>query len=288
MAADLRALVLGTVLSLRSRVQLADWMVAEYGPAARSSAPASRRAGAWATRPARVIEGTVNDVAVLWRPGGTPLVATVYITGTKASFDASNAAIAAVRSGGSGGAGQLMKPPASHDTGQQGFSPESVVPWHQRPSPRRGRGFSRALQHRELQNPGGACYGLTIGGPAMIRLSNGHVLDHVVASGSLAFDGKGWPWERPMVAAGLIRPELFTVVLKTLTRDPRRGNLRWHSPWSCVALVPGGAVNKVGLTNPGVDWWVRDVGPKLDTETQGHRGLAFSVTMPNLSPWPRR
>ena len=102
----------------------------------------------------------------------------------------------------------------------------------------------------------------------MIRLSNGHVLDHVVASGSLAFDGKGWPWERPMVATGLIRPDLFTVVLKTLTRAPRAGNLRWHSPWSCVALVPGGAVNKVGLTNPGADWWVRDVGPTLDYDAQ--------------------
>ncbi len=99
----------------------------------------------------------------------------------------------------------------------------------------------------------------------MIALSNGHVLDHVVASGSLAFDGRGWPWERPMVAARLIRPDLFTVVLKTLTRHPRRGNLRWHAPWGCVRLLPGGAVNKVGLTNPGIDWWCREVGPGLDT-----------------------
>ena len=98
----------------------------------------------------------------------------------------------------------------------------------------------------------------------MIRLSNGHSLDHVVSSGSLAYDARGWPWERPMVDVGLIRPDLFTVVLKTLTRSPREGNLRWHKPWSCVALVPGGAVNKVGLTNPGIDWWCRDVGPKLD------------------------
>jgi len=28
-----------------------------------------------------------------------------------------------------------------------------------------------------------------------IRLSNGHVLEYVVASGALGFDGKGWPWE---------------------------------------------------------------------------------------------
>ena len=98
----------------------------------------------------------------------------------------------------------------------------------------------------------------------MIRLSNGHVLDHVVSSGSLAFDGRGWPWQKPMVASGLIRPDLFTVVLKTLTRAPREGNLRWHKPWGCVRLVPGGSVNKVGLTNPGFDRWCRDIGPTLD------------------------
>lgn len=98
----------------------------------------------------------------------------------------------------------------------------------------------------------------------MIRLSNGHRLDHVVSSGALAFDGRGWAWERPLVKAGLIRPDLFTVVLKTLTRAPRAGNLRWYDPWSCVRLVPGGSVNKVGLTNPGIDWWCRDVGPRID------------------------
>ncbi len=98
----------------------------------------------------------------------------------------------------------------------------------------------------------------------MITLSNGHRLDYVVASGSLAFDGRGWPWEKPLVRAGLIRPDLFTVVLKTLTRHPRVGNLRWYAPWACVRPVPGGSVNKVGLTNPGIDWWCRDVGPTLD------------------------
>jgi len=98
----------------------------------------------------------------------------------------------------------------------------------------------------------------------VIRLSNGHTLDHVVASGSLAFDGKGWPWERPMVAAGLIRPDLFAVTLKTLTRQPRAGHLRWTNPWTCIRLLPeGGAVNKVGLTNPGIEWWLRDVAPRM-------------------------
>jgi dihydroorotate dehydrogenase len=108
----------------------------------------------------------------------------------------------------------------------------------------------------------------------MITLSNGHRLNYVVASGALAFKGKGWWWERPLLWLGLLRPELFTVVIKTLTREPRRGNLRWwnpltwlpFSPWSCVRFLHGGSVNKVGLTNKGIEWWCRKVGPRLDFE----------------------
>ncbi|MEY2640728.1 MAG: hypothetical protein RL150_121 [Candidatus Parcubacteria bacterium] len=98
----------------------------------------------------------------------------------------------------------------------------------------------------------------------MIKLSNGRVLQHVVASGALAFDGKGWPWERPLVWLGLIQPQLFTVFVKSLTRHPREGNLRWWKPWECVRLIKGGAVNKVGLTNRGIQWWCDKVAPKID------------------------
>ena len=106
----------------------------------------------------------------------------------------------------------------------------------------------------------------------MITLSNGHKFEYMVASGALAFDGQGWWWERPLVWLGLIHPELFTVVLKTLTRYPRKGNLcfwkpwTWlpFSPWSCVRFLPGGSVNKVGLTNPGILWWCKKVGLRLD------------------------
>ena len=98
----------------------------------------------------------------------------------------------------------------------------------------------------------------------MITLSNGHRFQYMVASGALGFDGQGWPWERPLVRLGLIRPELFTVVIKSLTREPRAGNLRWWKPWDCVRLIPGGSVNKVGLTNPGIEWWCREVGPRLN------------------------
>ena len=98
----------------------------------------------------------------------------------------------------------------------------------------------------------------------MITLSNGHSFEYMIASGALGFDGKGWIWERPLVWLGLVRPDLFTVVIKTLTRNPRPGNLRWWKPWTCVRLIPGGSVNKVGLTNPGIEWWCRDIGPNLD------------------------
>lgn len=98
----------------------------------------------------------------------------------------------------------------------------------------------------------------------MIRLSNGHSFEYMVASGALAFDGKGWPWERPLVALGFIRPELFTVVIKTLTRHPRAGNLRWWRHWDCVRLIDSGSVNKIGLTNPGIEWWCEKVAPTLD------------------------
>ncbi len=109
----------------------------------------------------------------------------------------------------------------------------------------------------------------------MITLSNGHAFKYMVASGALAFDGKGWPWERPLVWLGLIKPELFTVVIKSLMRNPRPGNLRWWRPWTCVRLIPGGAVNKVGLTNPGVEWWCREVGPKLDFKKFPTAGSIF-------------
>jgi len=97
----------------------------------------------------------------------------------------------------------------------------------------------------------------------------------MVASGALAFDGKGWLWERPLVWLGLIKPELFTVVIKSLTRNPRQGNLRWWKPWACVRLIPGGSVNKVGLTNPGIEWWCREVGPNIDFQKFPTAGSIF-------------
>ena len=114
----------------------------------------------------------------------------------------------------------------------------------------------------------------------MIKLSNGHQLEYVVASGALGFDGLGWPWEKPLVWLRLIRPELFTVFIKSLTRNPREGNLRWYKPWECVRLIPGGrSVNKVGLTNPGIEWWCKEVGPHLDFRKYNLAGSIFGTTV---------
>ncbi len=85
----------------------------------------------------------------------------------------------------------------------------------------------------------------------------------MAASGALAYDGRAWPWEWPLRWMGLIEPSLFTIVTKTLTYLPRKGNLRWSHPWSCVKLLKNGAVNAVGLTNPGFDWWMRSIAPKI-------------------------
>lgn len=102
----------------------------------------------------------------------------------------------------------------------------------------------------------------------MIQLSNGKTIKYVVSSGSLAFDGKGWLWERPLVWFGLIKPELFTVVLKSLTLEPITGNLKLWKWWTCIRLIPGGVVNKVGLTNKGFNWWCDKIAPTLDFQRQ--------------------
>jgi dihydroorotate dehydrogenase len=86
----------------------------------------------------------------------------------------------------------------------------------------------------------------------------------MTASGALAYDGQGWPWEKPLKWLGLLDPGLFTNVTKTLTRSPREGNLRWSHPWEVVkSLRGGGVVNAIGLTNPGIDWWLETVGPRI-------------------------
>ena len=142
----------------------------------------------------------------------------------------------------------------------------------------------------------------------MIKLFNGHEIDFACASGALAFDGKGWWWEHPLRWAGIIDPNEFTVITKTLTLNPVEGNLRMLYPWRCVRLIPNGVVNAVGLSNLGLEWWiskkynvVRSKGYKVlvsimpSDENQGRnmayslekckdiKGIHINVSCPNVS-----
>ncbi|MFA4999023.1 MAG: hypothetical protein WC514_03350 [Candidatus Paceibacterota bacterium] len=115
----------------------------------------------------------------------------------------------------------------------------------------------------------------------MIELSNGHKLEFIVPSGALAFDGRGWPWEWPWRWLGLIDPKLFTIVIKTLTLFPRKGNLRRQAPLQVLKFISEkgetinpvlallnsrlirGVVNAVKLNNPGFDYWLEHIYPVI-------------------------
>lgn len=99
----------------------------------------------------------------------------------------------------------------------------------------------------------------------MITFSNGHTFEYMTASGALGYDGKGWPWERPLDWLDFLEPELFTSVSKTLTFYPKKGNLRCYNPLRCIRLIHGGVVNAVGLSNPGIDWWCKTIGPSVNS-----------------------
>ena len=85
-------------------------------------------------------------------------------------------------------------------------------------------------------------------------------------SGVLGFDGKGHLPDR--ILAGIKYLDFSTidvVVTKTFTRYPKKGNYLWYKPRGSIRFIKDGIVNAVGLTNPGVEWWCREVGPKLDS-----------------------
>jgi len=117
----------------------------------------------------------------------------------------------------------------------------------------------------------------------MIRLSNSLQFEYVTASGTLGFDGMGYPWEWPFRWLGFLNPSLFTVVIKTLTSKPRKGNLRWFNPFRCIRLFPGGVVNAIGLTNPGIEWWCRKIGPYVNQAKIPLIGSIFSNDIKELA-----
>lgn len=95
MSANLRTLALGSPLSARSRDQLVTWMVSNRTGDAklRAGLPKDWRIG---DKTGGGGHGTMADVAIIWPPERKPVIASVYVTETKASFDVRNAAIAEV------------------------------------------------------------------------------------------------------------------------------------------------------------------------------------------------
>ncbi len=95
MAATLSRFVLGEALSPASREQLAAWLRAgKTGDARlRAGVPQGWRVG---EKTGTNDKGTANDVGVFWPPERKPVIVTAFITGSSATLDAQNAAIADV------------------------------------------------------------------------------------------------------------------------------------------------------------------------------------------------
>jgi beta-lactamase class A len=79
MAQSLRQLVLGDALVPRQREQLQAWMRANTtgGARIRAGVPADWQVG---DKTGTGDYGTTNDIGVIWRPAGAPLVAAIYFT----------------------------------------------------------------------------------------------------------------------------------------------------------------------------------------------------------------
>jgi len=89
MARDMRAILLGDILSEPSRRQLEAWMVSDKVGDARLRAglPPSWRVG---DKTGSGDNGAANDIAILRPPGRGPIFAAVYYTGSSAPMDARN------------------------------------------------------------------------------------------------------------------------------------------------------------------------------------------------------
>lgn len=95
MATDLRTLVLGEKLSIKSRELLTTWLAGNTtgGKRLRAGLPIGWHIG---DKTGTGERGTANDVAVIWPPNAVPFVVTVYLTAAKISSDQQSAVIADV------------------------------------------------------------------------------------------------------------------------------------------------------------------------------------------------
>src|SRR5688572_13929717 len=95
MLADMRALLLGDVLSAASRKQLSDWLVANRtgDERLRAGFPPGWRVG---DKTGTSGNGIANDVAIAWPPGRGPLLVAAYYDGRDATSEQRNAVLADV------------------------------------------------------------------------------------------------------------------------------------------------------------------------------------------------
>ena len=95
MLSNLRALVLGSVLSATSREHLTRWLVGNKtgDTRLRAGLPAGWRVG---DKTGSGERGTTNDVGVVWPPDRVPILVVIYLTETPAAAEQRNATLAAV------------------------------------------------------------------------------------------------------------------------------------------------------------------------------------------------
>jgi len=95
MAADLRKLVLGNTLSPASREQLKAWLFANTtgDKRLRAHLPKGWRVG---DKTGSGERGSTNDAGIIWPPERKPVVVAAYLTGTEASKEIRDAALASV------------------------------------------------------------------------------------------------------------------------------------------------------------------------------------------------
>lgn len=102
MASDMRAILLGSVLSASLRAKLAGWMVdCRTGLSClRAGFPHSWRVGdkTGSGGPVNAVgaSDTRNDIAIAWRPQGRPAIVAAYLTGSRLTSSGSDAVLAGV------------------------------------------------------------------------------------------------------------------------------------------------------------------------------------------------
>ena len=92
---DMRVLLLGDKLSPASRKQLADWLVATTtgDKRIRGGLPKGWRVG---DKTGTSGKGETNDIAIVWPPGGAPLLVTAYYAESTATPQTNESVLAEV------------------------------------------------------------------------------------------------------------------------------------------------------------------------------------------------